>query len=131
MQALAHILGEGVNPAPRATLADVVAHIERLLNSRRGQGLCAPLYGASMAHDERAEAMALLPKTMAVLEQGILQSIASYETRFTQWRLHKSSRSDGQTLTVCLQAHLHSASERIALIQCTLKPCGRTTVQLL
>lgn len=131
MQALAQMLcGSGAS-GPSAIVADVVAHIDRVLNSRRGQAVSAPHYGAVLTHDEVRDVMALLPQSTSSLQQAVLQAVAAHEPRLSSWRLHKPSLCDGQTLTVYLEAQLGIELKGLVHIACILSPCGRTKVQLL
>ncbi len=115
---------------PRIVVANVVQHVQRLLNSRQGQSRSAPHYGMAMSIDLLRDMMMLLPETLHTIEQAILSTLIDHEPRLTQWRLREPTRVGAQDLTVYVAARLrHLPGQHTALVNIDVMPSGRIGVR--
>lgn len=128
MQAIASML-EALEVTPGAmTHNDVLAHLQRLFNSRQGQSLSAPLYGMALGIDVLRDLLTHLPQTTATLEHAIFSCAKMHERRLKEWRLREPTALGAHALTLHMAAE-YTAFRREVHFDVHIAPSGRVTVQ--
>lgn len=128
MQAIAALL-QAADAAPTALMqADILAHLQRILNSRRGQSLSAPHYGIALGAAALRDVLALLPQSTARLERVVVAAAQAHEPRLERIRLREPSRVQAHALSMFLTAH--SVTDGTDMnIDIHIMPSGRVQVR--
>jgi len=129
MRAIANMLQSGKDSLGASELQEVLAHAQRLLNSRRGQAGSAPQYGLSFGADTLRDVLELLPQTEALIESTIIATLTAHEPRLTAWRRRAPTLVGAHSLTLLLRATWSRAAHGPAVaIDVHVAPAGRVRV---
>lgn len=95
-----------------ALASSILAHLQRMLNTRQGNSETVPDYGMP----DLTGAARAFPLAMEALEAAIRQSIEKYEPRLTEVTVrHVGQAEDEFKLSFEIQARLATASEEAAV----------------
>jgi predicted component of type VI protein secretion system len=129
MRAIAKMLQAGKDCCQHLELQEVLAHAQRLLNSRKGQAGSAPQYGISFGADTLRDVLEHLPQTEALIESTILATLTAHEPRLTAWRQRAPTVLGAHSLTLLLHATWTEQAHRPPVaIDVHVAPAGRVRV---
>lgn len=130
MQALASMLSANQPQTHALMRADVVDHVQRLLNSRAGQSASAPFYGLASSVDCLRVWMAQLPQSQDTIQHMIVQTIGAHEQRLCEWRAHGAPQLGHHALVVTLRGRWRLSPQWPDLVlDVYVSPLARMTVR--
>jgi type VI secretion system protein len=113
---------------PRERAASVLAHLQRMLNTRRGNVLVAPEYGAP----DLTDIVGGFPESVAGVEQAIKRSVERYEPRLRDVRVtYRPQEDDPLTLgfEIAARMTLDGGAQTVSFVT-RLTPEGRFEVKI-
>jgi type VI secretion system protein len=118
---LSRISGDDTSDAVRS----IVAHLQVLLNTRKGDAVCAPEFGVvdfiDMVHS--------FPGSIQQLVKAIRATILEYEPRLKNVTVRHVPEEDSLTLRFEISAQLaNDRSNRMLRVSTTVRPGGRYDV---
>ena len=129
MHAIAKMLQSGQEAFWATELEETLAHVQRLLNSRKGQAPSAPQYGIDFGADTLPDVLALLPQTEALIESTLVRALTAHEPRLTNWRPRAPTVLGPHSLTLLLHATWRRDPRAPAVaVDVHVAPAGRITV---
>lgn len=128
MQAIATMMSIPGAAPTGASHADVLSHLQRLFNSRRGQSTAAPSYGLALSIDVLRDMLTLLPQTMAHIEGAVLATANAHEPRIKNLRLREPTALHAHALTLHTVAQCCATAADVAF-DVHIAPSGRVFVK--
>ena len=118
---LGRLAGQG---RPRDPQASVLAHLQALLNTRRGESMTAPELGLA----DFADVVHGFPASAQVVVQGIRTMLMRYEPRLRSIRVVPMKTDDPLTLSFEISARFVGDGHRVLRLRTELSASGHFEV---